>query len=236
MSIKAVLFDLDGTLLPMNQDNFIKKYFGEITTFLVTNGDYEPKTLMGTILGGIEAMIKNDGSCLNEKRFWDVFVQMFGEEAMKDKVHVDEFYRNEFQQVQNVCGFDAEAKKIISFARECGKQVILATNPLFPPTATESRMRWVGLAPEDFDYYTVYDNSTYCKPNLNYYLEILEKTGLKAEECLMVGNDVSEDMITETLGMKVLLLTDCLINKGNEDISKYPHGGFQELKEYLKNL
>ena len=92
------------------------------------------------------------------------------------------------------------------------------------------------LAPEDFDYYTVYDNSTYCKPNLNYYLEILEKTGLKAEECLMVGNDVSEDMITETLGMKVFLLTNCLINKGNEDISKYPHGGFQELKEYLKNL
>ena len=158
------------------------------------------------------------------------------EDAMKDKSHVDEFYRNEFQQVQSVCGYDAEAKTVVECARECGKRVILATNPLFPPAATESRMRWAGLAPEDFDFYTVYDNSTYCKPNLNYYHEILEKTGLKAEECLMVGNDVSEDMITETLGMKVFLLTDCLINKENVDISKYPHGSFAELKEYIKSL
>ena len=235
MSIKAVLFDLDGTLLPMDQDKFIGAYFKLLTMKMISLG-YDAERFGKCLWAGVGAMIKNDGSCLNEKRFWDVFVQMFGEEAMKDKVHVDAFYQNEFQQVQNVCGFDAEAKKIISFARECGKQVILATNPLFPQAATESRMRWAGLAPEDFDYYTVYDNSTYCKPNLNYYLEILEKTGLKAEECLMVGNDVSEDMITETLGMKVFLLTDCLINKGNEDISKYPHGGFQELKEYLKNL
>ena len=28
MNIKAVLFDLDGTLLPMDQDIFVKSYFG----------------------------------------------------------------------------------------------------------------------------------------------------------------------------------------------------------------
>ena len=235
MSIKAVLFDLDGTLLPMDQDKFIGAYFKLLTMKMVSLG-YDAERFGKCLWAGVGAMIKNDGSCLNAKRFWDVFTGMFGEEAMKDKVYVDEFYQNEFQQVQNVCGFDAEANEIVVFARECGKQVILATNPLFPPAATESRMRWAGLAPEDFDYYTVYDNSTYCKPNLKYYLEILEKTGLKAEECLMVGNDVSEDMITETLGMQVFLLTDCLINKENVDISKYPHGGFGELREYIKSL
>ena len=235
MSIKAVLFDLDGTLLPMDQDKFIGAYFKLLTMKMVSLG-YDADRFGKCLWSGVGAMIKNDGSCLNAKRFWDVFVQMFGEDAMKDKVHVDEFYRNEFQQVQSVCGYDAEAKTVVECARECGKRVILATNPLFPPAATESRMRWAGLAPEDFDFYTVYDNSTYCKPNLNYYHEILEKTGLKAEECLMVGNDVSEDMITETLGMKVFLLTDCLINKENVDISKYPHGSFAELKEYIKSL
>ena len=64
----------------------------------------------------------------------------------------------------------------------------------------------------------------------------MAELNLVPEECVMVGNDVTEDMIAETLGMKVFLLTDCLINKLNEDISKYPHGGFDELKEFLDEL
>ena len=66
--------------------------------------------------------------------------------------------------------------------------------------------------------------------------EILEKLGCKAEDCLMVGNDVSDDMVAEKLGMKVFLLTDCLINKENVDISIYPNGSFNQLIEYVKTL
>ena len=58
----------------------------------------------------------------------------------------------------------------------------------------------------------------------------------KAEECLMVGNDIGEDMIAETLGMHVFLLTDCLINKKNVDITRYPHGNFSDLQNYLFSL
>ena len=49
----------------------------------------------------------------------------------------------------------------------------------------------------------------------------------------MVGNDVTEDMVAETVGMKVFLLTDCLINREGKDISVYPHGGFEQLLEFL---
>jgi hypothetical protein len=52
----------------------------------------------------------------------------------------------------------------------------------------------------------------------------------------MVGNDVEEDMIAETVGMKVFLLTDCLINKHGKDPSAYPNGGFAELLEYLNKI
>ena len=52
----------------------------------------------------------------------------------------------------------------------------------------------------------------------------------------MVGNDVAEDMIAQQLGMQVFLLTDCMINKANADISVYPHGGFEELKAFLNTL
>jgi hypothetical protein len=50
----------------------------------------------------------------------------------------------------------------------------------------------------------------------------------------MVGNDVTEDMVAKTLGMEVFLVTDCLINKENQDISQYPNGSFPQLLQWLK--
>lgn len=235
MGIKAVLFDLDGTLLPMDQDEFVKAYFKLLTARLATIG-YDPKQFGECLWKGVGAMVKNDGSRTNEEAFWAVFTAMFGEESMKDKPFVDEFYRNEFNQVQAVCGFNPLAKEIVEEVKASGKMAVLATNPLFPPAATENRMRWAGLSPEDFALYTTYDNSRYCKPNVNYYLEVLDKIGCKPEECLMVGNDVDDDMVVESLGMKTFLLTDCLINKNEVDISKYPKGGFEELRAYIKAL
>ena len=94
-------------------------------------------------------------------------------------------------------------------------------------------MRWAGLAVEDFEWITTYENSRYCKPNPAYYKDILEKIGCDPAECAMVGNDVGEDMIAATLGMDVFLLTDCLINKAGEDISRYPNGGFAQLRAFL---
>ena len=84
------------------------------------------------------------------------------------------------------------------------------------------------LEPEDFALYTTYENA--CP---DYYRDILSLTGDEPAECLMVGNDASEDMAAETLGMQVFLLTDCLINREQKDISRWPHGGFAELKKLI---
>lgn len=232
MNIKAVLFDLDGTLLPMDQDLFVKSYFKGLAAKLASHG-YESQKLLKVIWDGTGAMIKNDGSCRNEEVFWKVFLGAYGADAEKERDFIEEFYKVEFQEVKKVCGFAPKAAELIHKLKEAGYRVILATNPLFPPVATESRVRWAGLEPEDFELITTYDNSSYCKPNLEYYKEILKRQGLKPEECMMVGNDVDEDMITSELGMKVFLLTDCLINRGNKDVSVYPNGGFEELLNYL---
>lgn len=84
--------------------------------------------------------------------------------------------------------------------------------------------------------YTTYENSRYCKPNLNYYRDILRQLGAPAEECLMVGNDVAEDMVAQQLGMQVFLLTDCLLNTHGADISQYPNGSFDDLRRFLDAL
>jgi len=64
----------------------------------------------------------------------------------------------------------------------------------------------------------------------------MDKLGLHPEECLVVGNDVTEDMIASSLGMHVFLLTDCIINRDGKDISRYPHGSFPELLAYLRSM
>ena len=232
MSIKTILFDLDGTLLPMDQDLFVKYYLGLFAKKLAPLG-YEEESFYKAMWAGVGAMVKNDGSVRNDEAFWNSFCGILGEHVKNDEPVFDEYYRNEFQTVKNICGFNTASSETVRKAKDAGYRVVLATNPLFPAIATESRMRWAGLEPEDFEYYTIYDNSRYCKPNPLYYQEILDKLDLKASECLMVGNDVDEDMIAATLGMQVFLLTDSLINKNGKDISEYPHGGFDELWKYL---
>lgn len=235
MGIKAVLFDLDGTLLPMDQEVFIKAYFKGLSGKLAPLG-YEPNQLIDAIWKGTAAMIQNGGSKLNEEVFWEVFASIYGPKGLEDKKYIDDFYRIDFQKIRDSCGFAPESEELILSLKEKGYRVILATNPIFPSIATESRMSWCNLSPDDFDYFTTYENCHYCKPNPKYYEEILEKAGLVPEECLMVGNDVDEDMIAQSLGMKVFLLTDCLINKHNKDISCYPQGSFDELIEFIKNI
>ncbi|MBQ7955801.1 MAG: HAD family hydrolase [Lachnospiraceae bacterium] len=235
MAIKAVLFDLDGTLLPMDYDKFMHLYFKLLGTKLATLG-YAPETVKDSVWKGVGAMVKNDGSCQNEEAFWNTFASIYGEHVHKDKGELEIFYQTEFSKVQEACGFHPGAKEVVETVKQKGLMAVLATNPLFPAVATKARMGWAGLSPEDFVYYTTYENSSYCKPNLKYYEMILEEIGVKPQECLMVGNDVQEDMIAEKLGMEVFLLTDCLINSKQQDISGYPKGGFAELLEYIRGL
>jgi len=235
MKVTAILFDLDGTLLPMDQDDFTKSYFSNLAAKAATKG-YQPNALIDTVWAGTAAMVKNDGAKTNDAVFWELFAAKYGGDALNDIPFFEEFYRTDFQKVRELCGFAPMAKEIVHSLKARGLRVILATNPLFPAIATESRIRWAGLEPEDFELYTTYENSCHCKPNPEYYKDIMTELNLVPEECVMVGNDVGEDMIAETLGMKVFLLTDCLINRKNEDISKYPHGGFDELKVFLDGL
>ena len=232
---KAILFDLDGTLLPMDQEVFVRDYLGRMAAFLAPHG-YDPQSLIKAVWAGTGAMVKNDGKALNEDVFWYVFNSILGRDAKQDLALFEEFYRTEFQKAKDSCGFNPMAAETVRQIKAMGYRLILATNPLLPAIATYSRIRWAGLNPEDFELVTTYENSRFCKPNPDYYREILGKIALDGSQCLMVGNDVGEDMVAQKLGMKTFLLTDCLINKTAEDIRRYPNGSFPELLHYIRSL
>lgn len=233
--ITTILFDLDGTLLPMDQDRFIKSYIGRMAKKLAPHG-YDPELLTKALWKGTGAMVTNDGSFSNEAVFWTVFNSVMGKDCRQDASLFLEYYQNDFQLVAQDCGFDLRAAETIQNIKNMGYQVALATNPLFPAIATHSRAKWAGLNPEDFKLITTYENSRHCKPNPDYYRDILATLNERPENCIMVGNDVQEDMIARELGMRVFLLTDSLINRAGSDIRQYPHGSFPELMTFIQEL
>lgn len=235
MKIKAVLFDLDGTLLPMEQDVFAMAYFKSISAKLAAYG-YDQKQLIDTILKSTYAMVKNTGEKTNEDVFWNVTASIYGDKILTDKPIFDEYYENDFDDLKRFCGFNPKAAETVRKIKEMGCKTAVATNPVFPKKAIECRIKWAGLSPEDFEFYTTYDSINFCKPQPQYYNAVAKRIGVDACECLMVGNDVGDDMPSQNTGMQVFLLTDCLINKSGEDISKYPNGSFDDLIEYIKSF
>lgn len=232
MAIKYVFFDLDGTLLPMQQDEFAKLYFSSLSKRLSQFG-YEPNKLIESVWSGTLSMIKNNGKISNEEVFWDKFAEIYGDQSRLDNKNFDEYYKTDFGLVKNACKCNRLVKSVIARLKSNGYKLVLATNPIFPAIAVDKRLEWAGLNRRDFEFCSSYENSYYCKPNIEYYRSLIKRFCLKAEECLMVGNDVSEDMVARELGMNVFLLTDNLINKYNKDISDYPQGNFNDLLELL---
>ena len=121
-------------------------------------------------------------------------------------------------------------------AKEKGIHTYLATNPVFPRIATMNRTRWAGLDAADFELITTYEDNCYCKPNIDNYRTILEKFVLTPETCLMVGNDVEEDLAIRELGVKTFLLTDTMENKKDLPIESDYQGTMEELLSFIERL
>ena len=234
--LKAVFFDLDGTLLPLNEEEFTKIYFSLISKRMIPLG-YEPEELISVIWAGTKAMYKNDGIKTNEEVFWDVFKSHYGIEKMKDKEYMDEFYTNEFRKTKESCEENPLAKDIISFCKDNNLLVVLSTNPIFPKTGTMTRMSYIGLKEEDFDYVTYYENSSYCKPNPMYFKKLLNKFNLKPEEVIVFGNNTYEDgECAKLCGIECFMVGNYVINSPKTN-TQFEHilmeKVIDKIKEYL---
>ena len=232
MEQTAILFDLDGTLLPMDNQVFIETYM-KLLALKVAPMGFEPKALIKALWKGVDGMVHNQGGQTNEQVFWDIFAGQLGERVKELLPEFTHFYTHEFDQAKAVVGYQPLAGEAVKLARQKADRVILATTPQFPIEGVLTRMKWAGLSPEWFDDITYYSNMCYCKPNPDYYRAILEKYDIRPENALMIGNDVNEDIIgAEKAGLGTYLVTDCQI--GDDSSIFAPSGTFADLIEYLE--
>lgn len=232
---KTILFDLDGTLLPMNNDMFEHEYFKRLCA---TMPEIVPQDMIKYIWYGTKAVIINDDpDVLNRDVFARAFEEISGINFYENEYKYTKFYETKFQELQDVCPITEISMLIVKTLIEKGYRIGIATNPIFPNVATYSRLRWIGLDPSSFPLVTTYDNSHFAKPNPNYYREVLEKIGSKAEETIMIGNDVSEDGIAaSSIGLRVILVEDCLLNKKNISTDKFELCTLKQLYEFVRGL
>lgn len=233
--LKSILFDLDGTLAPFLQEDFVRSYFRALVARLAPMG-YDGEKLVAALWKGVAAMTANDGQSTNRQIFWACFTQDMGIQALALEGILDDFYAREFDTAREALREDVCRRPLIHGLREKGYDVVLATNPIFPAVAVETRLGWVGLSGKDFDYVTTYENSRHSKPNPDYYRDILDRLDRRPEECLMIGNNPVDDMAAAQLGLQVYLVTDCIENPGGLPTGAYPQGTFRELEAFLDAL
>ena len=228
----AILFDLDGTLLPMDLDAFTNHYFNLVAEHFGRLG-IQPEPVLRAVMLGTQSMIQNDGTRSNAQRFRDCFAQQMGTRAPALIRAFDGFYNDAFHQARTSTQSNPDAVAAVAAARQKASRVVLATNPLFPAAGIQARLSWIGLHLSDFDCVTTYENASFCKPNPAYYTQIIQSLNLTGKHLLMIGNDIREDAeAAQAAGLATYLVTDCLIDHGMcADI--YQHGSFRQMLDML---
>lgn len=215
--IKTLLFDLDGTLLPVDTDTFVHSY----TKLLAAKFKdlIVPEKLVHGLMASTDCMIE---SCDPEKTNQDVFIEDFvnrmGMEWSALEPVFQSFYDHEFPKLSAYADVKSHLGEAVKKAFEKGYEVVIATKPVFPRQAVLNRLSWIGADQHDYKLITSYENMHFCKPHINYYKEILELIGRSPSECVMIGNDLEEDICAGEIGIKTILVTDYLINRSGGEV------------------
>ncbi len=203
--LRAVLFDLDGTLLGNDMDVFLPHYFESISARVAAL--VPPKMFLAQLMSSTRDMMANDGTMTNQERFAASFFPSVGRPREELEPVFDAFYREDFPSLRAYTTCRPESRPVVEATMALGLDAVIATNPLFPATAIRQRMEWAGLGDLPFRLVTSYENSRACKPNPLYFRLVAEELGCEPDQCLMVGNEAF-DLAAARAGLPVYLVSD----------------------------
>ena len=217
--LRAVLFDLDNTLIHFDEREFFEAYIPRIST--VFSDMMPPETLITKLLLSTQMLVNNNGQMSNAEYFMSSF--SLGYEGYKEEIwkRFIKFYETEFDRFQALVSVTPGVREVFVKLKKTGMKLVIASNPIWPQIVQMKRLSWAGLGDWNFELVTHIENMSYCKPHIEYYLEVCKKINEKPEGCLMVGNDPVNDLVVAKIGMKTFLVTDGSDFDGSElELSK----------------
>jgi len=232
--MKTILFDLDGTLLPMQTEKFMETYIKALTgTFL---DHVDPDIFRQRLYAGTRKMLANDGGPkTNEQVFYEAFFDGLDQDQGFIVEVFHQFYRTNFRHAKIATGTSPDMIRAVDILQEKGYQMVVATNPLFPFEAVLERIQWAELDPKRFDLITSFETMHACKPRQSFFFEVLERLDRTPEEVLMVGNDMRDDLAAGHVGITTYLVTDCVL--GDKPVSPPDYkGDARSFLEFVERL
>lgn len=202
--MKALLFDMDNTLLDIDFDAFMQDYLEGLTAFY---SRWAPEAdVRRELQAGIHEMVHGAASGRTiYQRFVDHFFPALnlGADAYEA---LWEYYATEYPRLARWAKPMPFARELVQTAFDHGLIVVIATGPLFPEVALRERLRWAGI--DDFPYrlITSAEVMVNAKPFVAYYEEVARHIGIPPQECLMIGDETVMDGAAALAGMQVLLV------------------------------
>jgi HAD superfamily hydrolase (TIGR01662 family) len=191
--LRAVLLDLDDTLLGNDIERFLPPYFAALGRRMARF--VAPDDLVKMLLASTRVMMKNDDPAVTNQQAFDAdFFPRLGRPATEVRPTIAAFYEEDFPALQCHTQLRPQARPLVQVLFDQGFDVVIATNPMFPRRAIEHRMDWAGVLDFPFKLVTSYENSHFCKPNPHYYEEVLGRLGCRPDQAIMVGDDLANDI------------------------------------------
>jgi len=201
--IKALLCDLDDTLLINDMEDFLPHYYRALVAKIEPL--CPPGRFMDALNQGTKAMWRNDGlNGTNAEVFAAEFYPRLPCEREEMEAMLMAFYAEEFEDLKEHTQDDPMAYALVQEALRQEFQIAVVTQPIFPLDATLARLRWAGVGVDEipYDLISSFETMRACKPHPAFFRAVLEALGRVPEECLMVGDSSSADMAAGKLGIK----------------------------------
>lgn len=216
----------------MDTEAFVEQYMKALAPYVAEV--IPPDQLIPLLWDATRRMIENtDPTRTNEEVFTQHFLDRSGLEKEAIWPLFERFYAEHFPTLKQYVEPGTRGREVVQAALDQGYRIAVATNPVFPESAIRERMRWAEV--EDLvEWVSVYEETHHCKPQPGYYREVAERMEVSPQECLMVGNDVQEDMVAKTVGMKTYLVTDWLIDRGHPSYEPDQQGTLEQLLQDVR--
>jgi len=202
--VRAVLFDLDGTLLDLDLDAFLVRYFAALERAAAPLAERTGASgsFMAAMGEATRAMMKRHPGRTNQSVFYDELLRRTGIDLAEHWPLFEAFYADVFPRLADTAAPAPGAREAFGAARALGLRVAIATNPIFPRVAVDHRLAWAGLSGGDADVVTTYEQMESCKPYPEYFLQTASLLGVAPQDCLMVGDDPVLDLPARAVGMR----------------------------------
>lgn len=206
MMIRALLLDLDNTLIHNPDRPFAEAYVNSITNYM--REAYNLSDVGSTLRLAIKSVAQEK---IYDRSLWMRIIEFCAERLNTSfgdfSTAMFHYYTEAFDELSACVQPIVGSRELIETAISNGMDVVIATNPLYPAEAVRKKLSW-GELDDHFDnyaYVTHAENMHFTKPHIEYYAETIARVGVEPNTALMVGDSIPNDIApSQTLGLHTI--------------------------------